>query len=122
MRSSLLFPALLIAGLVAATGAEARETIVTGAGGRSWSHTVNHANEGGGNVSRSTSTTRPNGRTATTDFNRSVSNGTITDTRTTTGFHGGTTSASMTRTPGEGGSYSYTGREGNTVTGSFGPK
>jgi hypothetical protein len=45
-----------------------------------------------------------------------VSNGTVTNSHTTTGFNGTTTSSTVTRTPGQGGTASYTNRDGQTYS------
>ena len=91
---------------------------------RSWrrgGRTVTLYNNGGGNVGRTVTRARPNGPTATSMFNRSVSNGTIIDSRSFTGFNGRTASGSLTRTPGEGASATYTGRGGQTYSGQTTP-
>jgi hypothetical protein len=84
-----------------------------------WSRSVSVYRNGGGNFGRTTTITRPNGQTATRTFNRSVSNGTITDTHSATGFDGKTRSGTLTRTPGQGGTASYTGRNGQTSATTF---
>lgn len=79
--------------------AAARSWTAVGRHGGVWSGTVSSYHNGGGNFGRTTTTTRPNGKTRTTTFNRSVSNGTITDSRTVTGYNGATRTATVTRTP-----------------------
>ena len=107
--------------LLTASSANARHTTITGPNGGVYGRSVNHYNNGGGNLGRTVSATRPNGQTATKSFNRSVSNGTITDTKTVTGFNGKTGTATMTRTPGEGGTITGTGPNGGTYNSTFGP-
>jgi hypothetical protein len=96
--------------------AEARSWSVTGRNGGTWNRSVSHYNHGGGNVGRTATTTRPDGQTATRTFDRSVNGGTITDSRTVTGYNGGTASRTVTRTPGVGGSVTYTGPAGRTYS------
>ena len=91
----------------------------TGPSGRTFSRTVTPYNNGGGNVGRTVTQTRPDGQTATGSFSRTVSNGTITDTRTDTGYNGYTASSRFTHTPGQEGSYSATGPNGGTYTASY---
>ncbi|HUB16137.1 MAG TPA: hypothetical protein VMB34_29600 [Acetobacteraceae bacterium] len=81
-----------------------------------WNHSVTNYNNGGGNFGRTVTTTRPDGQTATSSFNRSVSNGTITDSHTYTGFNGRTASGTLTRTPGKGATATYTARGGQTYS------
>jgi hypothetical protein len=81
-----------------------------------WSRTTTSYHDGGGNRGHTTTLTRANGQTATRTFNRSVSNGTITDTRSVTTFNGATHSATVTRTPGQGHTTTYTGRNGRTYS------
>ena len=81
-----------------------------------WSRTTTSYHDGGGNRDRTTTLTRANGQTSTRTFNRSVSNGTITDTRSVTSFNGATRSATTTRTPGQGRTTTYTGRDGRTYS------
>jgi hypothetical protein len=100
--------------LFLATQAQAGGWSYTGRGGRTYSRSYTHYNNAGGNVGRTVTTTRPNGKTATSSFSRSVNNGVITDTHTYTGFNGRTATGTLTRTPGEGGTATHTGRAGNT--------
>lgn len=108
--------ALVLAALSAATLAQAGDHSWSWAGrrGGTWSRTVAPYHNGGGNFGRTVTTTRPNGKTATSTFNRTVSNGTITDTHTHTGFNGKTSSTTLTRTPGQGWSAVHTGPNGQT--------
>jgi hypothetical protein len=103
------------------SNAEARSWTVGGRYGGSWTRSVSAYHNGGGNFGRTVTTTRPDGRTATRSFSRSVQNGTITDTRTTTGFNGKMRSEMLTRTPGQGGTATYTGAAGHAHTVTFGP-
>src|SRR5262249_12475057 len=96
--------------------AEARSWSVTGRGGRTYSRTITPYTNGDGNFGRTITATRPNGQTATRSFNRSVSDGTITDSRTITGFHGQTASSALSRTPGQGRTATYTDPGGQTYT------
>lgn len=89
--------------------ADARGWSFTGRFGRTFGRTVTPYNYGGGNFGRSITATRPDGRTATSTFNRSVSNGTISDSRTITGFNGATSTGTFTRTPGQGWTATRTG-------------
>jgi hypothetical protein len=93
-----------------------RTATYTGGGGRTYSAASTHYNDGGGNFGRTTTLTGPGGKTATRTFNRSASNGTITDTRSATGFNGATRSETVTRTPGVGRTATYTGRAGQTYS------
>jgi hypothetical protein len=104
-----------------ASHAVARGWAFRGWGGRGYSRSVTAYNNGGGNFGRTVTTTGPGGRTATSAFNRSVSNGTITDSRTFTGFNGDTASGTLTRTPGQGGTATWTGRGGQTWNYSYAP-
>lgn len=88
----------------------------TARGGRTYSAATTHYNDGNGNLGRTTTLTGPNGKTDTRTFNQSVSDGTITDARSVTGFNGATRSATVTRTPGQGRTVTYTGRDGQTYT------
>lgn len=96
--------------------ADARSWSATGPRGGTWNRTVSPFSNGGGNFGRTVTTTRPNGATATSNFSRSVSNGTITDMKTVTGFNGATRSGTLTRTPGEGRTATYTGPGGQTYS------
>ena len=96
--------------------AEARTRSVTGRNGGTWTRSVSHYNNGGGDLGRSVTTTRPDGQSATRTFDRDVSGGTITDSRTVTGYNGGSASRTVTRTPGAGGSVTYTGPAGGTYS------
>ncbi len=96
--------------------AQARGWRFRGSRGGVWSRTVTPYHYGGGNFGRTVTTTRPNGQTATSSFSRSVSNGTITDSRSFTGYNGATASGTLTRTPGAGGTATYTGPAGNTYS------
>jgi hypothetical protein len=114
---------MLAAGLVATASvfaltsvADARSWSYTGRGGRTYNRGVTSYNNGGGNLGRTFTTTDPNGKTATNSFNRSVSDGTITDNRTVTGFNGNTATRTLTRTPGDGGSFTQTGPNGQSFT------
>ena len=111
----------LLAIAALAPPASARSWSYTGRAGGTVSRTVTPYNNGGGNFGRTTSTTRPNGSTATTAFNRSVNDGTITDSRTVTGFNGATSTGTLTRTPGQGGTVTRTGPNGQSFTGSYTP-
>jgi hypothetical protein len=118
----------VVTGVIAATliiflapQADARGRSLTGPRGGTWSRTVTPYHNGGGNFGRTITTTRPDGQTAASSFNRSVSNGTVTDTHNFTGFNGKTTSETLTRTPGQGGTATYTGPNGHTGTGTFSP-
>jgi hypothetical protein len=114
---------MLAVGLVAAasmatfaSAADARGWSYTGRGGRPYDRSVTSYNNGGGNLGRTFTTTAPNGKTATNSFNRSVNDGTITDSRTVTGFNGNTAARTLTRTPGDGGSFTQTGPNGQSFT------
>lgn len=96
--------------------AEARSWSVTGRNGGTWNRSVSHYNHGGGDLGRTVTTTRPDGRSATRTFDRSASGGTITDSRTVAGYSGGTASRTVTRTPGADGSVTYTGPAGRTYS------
>ena len=96
--------------------ADARGWSFTGGGGRTFSHTVTPYSNGGGNFGRTATTTLPDGRTRTSTFNRTNTNGTIATTRSVTGFNGQTRSSAVTRTPGQGGTATHTGRNGQTYS------
>ena len=81
-----------------------------------WTGTATSYHNGGGNRGWSATATRPSGKTASANYNRSVSNGNITTTRSKTGFNGATRSETVSRTPGQGGTASYTGRDGRTYS------
>lgn len=102
--------------VMCATQAQAGGWSYTGRGGRTYSRSYTHYNNGGGNLGRTATATRPNGKTATNSFNRSVNNGVITDTHTVTGFNGRTATNTLTRTPGQGGTATHTGPAGKTRT------
>ena len=125
-RRAITFSAAAALALLAAQTAEARgwrshNWSATGPRGGTWTHSASRYHNGGGNFGQTRSTTAPDGRTASTSFNRSVDGGVITDTRSQTGFGGATRSETLTRTPGQGGEATYTGRGGNTYTATFGP-
>ena len=115
-RATAMCAVIAIAALISSADAEARSRTVTGRGGGTWTRTVTPYNNGGGNFGRTITTARPDGASASRSFDRSISNGTITDSRTTTGFNGAMSSTTLTRTPGEGGSLTHTGRGGQTYT------
>ena len=121
IKHSLSAGAVVAAILLAASPAMARSASWTGPHGGVWNRNVTHYNNGGGNFGRTVSTTRPNGKTATESFNRSVDDGKITDTKDVTGYNGKTASATLTRTPGQGGSETVTGPNGGTYTRSWSP-
>jgi hypothetical protein len=102
--------------ILLAPHADARGWTVAGRNGKTYSRAVTPYNNGGGNVGRTATTTRPNGQTATTTFNRSVNNETVTDSRTVSGFNGATASSTATRTPGQGVSATHTGPGGQTYS------
>jgi hypothetical protein len=104
-----------------APSANARGWSYSGRAGRTYSRSFTPYNNGGGNFGRTVTATRPNGATATSTFNRSVSNGTITDNRTITGFNGATSTGTLTRTPGQGGTVTRTGPNGQSFTGTYTP-
>jgi|HubBroStandDraft_2_1064218.scaffolds.fasta_scaffold315922_2 hypothetical protein len=81
--------------ILVAHPALARSVSVTGP--RGGTRSVTTFNHGGGNFGRTVTRTRPDGQTATSSFNRSVNNGTITDSRSVTGFNGRTASETVTR-------------------------
>lgn len=110
--------AVVLTGLtvLCATQAQAGGWSYMGRGGRTYSRSYTHYNNGGGNLGRTVTATRPNGKTATSSFNRSVTNGVISDTHTVTGFKGHTATNTLTRTPGQGGTVTHTGTAGNTRT------
>lgn len=121
-----------LSGRLLATGLAATALsvlLVHGADARTWSFSGRHGgsrtvttyHNGGGNYGRTATTTRPDGQTRTSTFNQSVNNGTITDSRSISGFNGQTRSSTVTRTPGEGATGSYTGRNGKTYTGTTTP-
>ncbi|HEY6452404.1 MAG TPA: hypothetical protein VIX87_07375 [Steroidobacteraceae bacterium] len=112
--------AATLIGLCAAP-VDARSWSFSGRFGRTYSHSATHYNHGGGNFGRTATTTGPNGASASSTFSRSVSGNTITDSRTVTGFNGASRSATLTRTPGAGGSATYTGRDGNSYSRSWSP-
>ena len=95
--------------------ADAGQRWVAGRRG-AWSGTVSSYRNGGGNRGWSATATRPNGKTASANYSRTVSNGTISSTRSVTGFNGATRSETRTRTPGQGSTASYTGRDGRTYS------
>lgn len=102
--------------LTLATGrADAGQRWLTARRG-AWSGTASSHHDGGGNRGWSATATRPNGKTASASYSRGVGNGTISATRSVTGFNGATRSATRTRTPGQGGTASYTGRDGRTYS------
>jgi hypothetical protein len=96
--------------------AAARGWSFGGPRGGVWNRSVTHYSNGAGNFGRTVTATRPDGQTATSTINRSVSNGTVTDTRSYTGFNGKTSASTLTRTPGEGSTATYTGRNGQTYS------
>jgi hypothetical protein len=112
---------ILITAVAVAPAANARGWSYTGRAGRTHSRTYTPYNNGGGNFGRTITATRPNGQTATSSLNRSVNNGTITDTRTVTGFNGTTSTGTLTRTPGQGGTITRTGPNGQSFTGTYTP-
>jgi hypothetical protein len=112
--ASCLTAAALLA--LASPQAAARGWSFGGPRGGLWNRSVTHYNNGGGNFGRSVTTTRPDGQTATSTFNRTVSDGSITDTRRYTGFNGATSTGTLTRTPGQGGTAIFTGRNGQTYS------
>jgi hypothetical protein len=67
---------------------------------RAWtySRTFTPSDNGGGNFGRTITATRPNGATATSSFNRRVTNWTITDSRAITGFNGATSTGTVAKT------------------------
>jgi hypothetical protein len=80
-----------------AAHAEARSWSVTGRGGRTYSHSVTHYNNGSGNFGRTATTSTPNGM-ATRQFTQTNNgNGTYTDTRSATARDGESYTRSVTR-------------------------
>ena len=111
MSAAVVFTSLTV---MCAAQAQAGGWSYTGRGGRTYSRSYTHYNNGGGNLGRTVTATRPNGKTAASSFNRSVNNGVITDTHSVTGFNGRTATGTLTRTPGQGGTATRTGPAGNT--------
>jgi hypothetical protein len=120
-RTLALSLSVLVGAAALAPPASARGWTYTGRAGSTYSRTFTPYNNGGGNFGRTIIATRPNGQTSTSTFNRSVSGGTITDSRTMTGFNGMTSTGTLTRTPGQGGTLTRTGPNGQSFTGSYTP-
>jgi hypothetical protein len=113
IAAAILLVALPLA--LASGRADAGHRLLAGRRG-AWTGTASSYHNGGGNRGGTVTATRPNGKTATASYSRSVSNGTISATHSVTGFNGATRSATSTRTPGEGSTVSYTGHDGRTYS------